>query len=376
MSQPHESRTEPIPGSTPPAILVIDDEPSGAAVIQALLHREGYCMVHRDSGEKALAEMETIAPDLILLDVMMPGLSGIEVCDRLKSDSQWQHIPIIMVTALSSKEDLANALESGADDFITKPVNGVELRARVRSMLRIKQQYDALKATLQLREDMSDMVVHDLRNPTAKILLSSELLLLAGLSGKAMERVQMIGAAARSLNSLINDLLLMAKMDAGKLILHPSRFDLNALARSISVDFEEVLEQKCLRIQTEVPPTEQPILADQNLIHRLIDNLMSNAIKFSPRNSTITLLVEPLSGVTSEEGKSLQVRIEVADQGPGVKEELRQQIFKKYEIGETASGVTQIGLGLTFCKIVAEAHGGRIFVENNTPRGAIFTVEI
>lgn len=96
MSQPHESRTEPIPGSTPPAILVIDDEPSGAAVIQALLHREGYCMVHRDSGEKALAEMETIAPDLILLDVMMPGLSGIEVCDRLKSDSQWQHIPIIM----------------------------------------------------------------------------------------------------------------------------------------------------------------------------------------------------------------------------------------------------------------------------------------
>lgn len=376
MSQPHESQTESVPVSTTPSILVVDDEPSGAAVIQALLHREGYRMIYRDSGEKALAEMEAIAPDLILLDVMMPGLSGIEVCDRLKSDNHWQHIPIIMVTALSSKEDLANALEAGADDFITKPVNGVELRARVRSMLRIKHQYDALKATLQLREDMSDMVVHDLRNPTAKILLSSELLLLAGLSGKAMERVQMIGAAARSLNSLINDLLLMAKMDAGKLVLHPSRFDFNALARNISVDFEEVLNQKCLHLQTEIPDTEHTIVADQNLIHRLIDNLMSNAIKFSPRNSTITLTIEVLSNGASQEGKPTQTRLGIADQGPGVKEELRQQIFKKYEIGETASGVTQIGLGLAFCKIVAEAHGGRIFVENNTPQGAIFIVEI
>ncbi|MBD1909319.1 MULTISPECIES: hybrid sensor histidine kinase/response regulator [unclassified Leptolyngbya] len=376
MSQPHESQTESAPAPTPPSILVVDDEPSGAAVIQALLHREGYRMTYRDSGEKALAEMEAIAPDLILLDVMMPGLNGIEVCDRLKSDSQWQHIPIIMVTALSSKEDLANALETGADDFITKPVNGVELRARVRSMLRIKQQYDALKATLQLREDMSDMVVHDLRNPTAKILLSSELLLLAGLSGKEMERVQMIGAAARSLNSLINDLLLMAKMDAGKLILHASWFDLNALLRNITTDLQEVLNQRNLRLETEIPNTEHTILADQNLLHRLIDNLMSNAIKFSPRNSTITLRVEWLSGAASEDGKPIQVRIEVADEGPGVKEELRQQIFKKYEIGESASGVTQIGLGLAFCKIVAEAHGGRIFVENNMPRGAIFTVEL
>jgi two-component system, sensor histidine kinase and response regulator len=242
-------------------------------------------------------------------------------------------------------------------------------------MLRIKQQYDALKATLQLREDMSNMVVHDLRNPTAIILLSAQMLLLNNFHGKELERIQMIETSARTLNSLINDLLLMAKMEAGKLLLNFTDVDINALAAIVLSDFQEIARSKNLRLESQIPAINRWISADLNLLHRLMDNLLSNAVKFSPAGSRITLRIEyPPESIPV--GQLPQVRIQVVDAGPGVKEEQREQIFRKYEIGAMVSGVTQIGLGLTFCKIVAEAHGGRIFVEENVPQGSIFTVEI
>jgi two-component system sensor histidine kinase/response regulator len=125
-------------------ILVIDDEESIFEVIEGLLYREGYNLIYIESGQKALTCIDEVQPDVILLDLMMPELDGIETCQRFKSNERWSHIPIIMVTALSSKEDLARSLDAGADDFLSKPINSLELRARVRSMLRIKLQYDTL----------------------------------------------------------------------------------------------------------------------------------------------------------------------------------------------------------------------------------------
>jgi two-component system, sensor histidine kinase and response regulator len=375
MSQFFDPEREMTPVSTVPSILVIDDEPAGFAVVKGLLHREGYALSYMEGGREALRHLETTTPDVILLDVMMPDMDGIEVCRHIKANPAWQHIPIIMVTALNTKEDLARSLQTGADDFITKPVSGAELRARVRSMLRIKQQYDALKATLQLREDMSNMVVHDLRNPTAIILLSAQMLLLNNFNGKELERIQMIETSARTLNSLINDLLLMAKMEAGKLLLNSTDVDVNALAAVVLSDFQEIARSKRLRLESQIPATNRWISADLNLLHRLMDNLLSNAVKFSPSGSHVTLRIE-YPPESAPDNPFPQVRIQVADVGPGVKEEQREQIFRKYEIGATINGVTQIGLGLTFCKIVAEAHGGRIFVEENVPQGSIFTVEI
>ncbi len=132
-------------------LLVIDDEESIFEVIEALLYREGYEFIYLTSGIEALTKIDDIQPDVILLDLMMPEMDGIETCQQIKSNERWRPIPIIMVTALSSKEDLARCLEAGADDFLSKPINSIELRARVRSMLRIKLQYDALVATQQLR---------------------------------------------------------------------------------------------------------------------------------------------------------------------------------------------------------------------------------
>jgi DNA-binding response OmpR family regulator len=145
LNQPHS------PSQKIPRILVIDDEESIFEVVEGLLYREGYELSYVSSGKEALEQIDDIQPDVILLDLMMPNMDGIQTCQRIKANDRWCHIPIIMVTALSSKQDLARSLDAGADDFLSKPINSLEMRARVRSMLRIKFQYDALDANQRLR---------------------------------------------------------------------------------------------------------------------------------------------------------------------------------------------------------------------------------
>lgn len=130
---------------TAPSILIVDDNPTGQQIIRGMLFEQNYELNFASNGQEALQQVDHLKPDLLLLDVMMPGLDGFEVCQQLKANEEWQHIPVILVTALNSKEDLVHGLNVGADDFISKPVNGLELRARIRSMLRIKKQYDKLK---------------------------------------------------------------------------------------------------------------------------------------------------------------------------------------------------------------------------------------
>jgi two-component system sensor histidine kinase/response regulator len=206
---------------TQPSILVIDDEPDNFDVVETLLDSENYLIHYAPSGQQALSRLQIFQPDLILLDVMMPDLDGMEVCRRIKADKIWQAVPIIMLTALTAKEDLARCLAAGADDFISKPVNGVELRARVHSMLRIKQQHDNMQALFKLREDMVNMIVHDLRNPLSSIVLSTEILRFPGLSTQKQQRkIDQIAIASHQLQTLIDSLLIMAKLESGKMVLH------------------------------------------------------------------------------------------------------------------------------------------------------------
>ncbi len=149
------------------SILVVDDEPDNFDVIEALLASENYELHYANCGQDALTCLEKFNPDVILLDMMMPGMNGIEVCQQIELMSQWQAVPIIMVTALSSKEDLARCIAAGADDFINKPVNGLELRARVNSMLRIKKQHDRIQSFSKLQRNN----IHSLANNLNEIRL-------------------------------------------------------------------------------------------------------------------------------------------------------------------------------------------------------------
>jgi two-component system sensor histidine kinase/response regulator len=354
------------------SVWVVDDEPNGFEVIELLLRREGYHLTYFDSGIEALSRLEKSLPDVILLDVMMPELDGIETCRRVKATPNRQPIPVIMVTALDSKEDLARSLESGADDFLTKPVNGLELRARVRSMLRIKQQYDALQATMNLRRDLSKLVVEDLRQPMSTVLLGSHLLLQSNLEPKDRERTEMVYAAGLEIDAVINGLVRLAKMESGRLMLNRVEVDLCELAEVVIANFQSIARSKQINLIADLPEQRQWVAIDANLFHRLLDNLIANAIQFSPAESTITLQIELPD--PAESIKHAIVR--VIDEGSAISQDLQQSILTNYESGTLISGTSQIGLALAFCKMVAEAHGGKIEIEPNQSQGSVITIEI
>jgi signal transduction histidine kinase len=354
------------------SILIVDDQPSVRDVLKGFLLQETYELAFAANGQEALAVFETVQPDLVLLDVMMPGMDGFEVCQQIKSVKAWHHIPIILVTALDSKEDMAHGLDSGADDFLSKPINPIELRARVRSLLRIKRQFDELQATMQLREDLAAMIVHDMRGSITPILGRAELMLLRSknLSPAQIEDLNSIRENSYSLNTFLNDILMLAKMEQGALMIHRSSVNINHLVQQATDHHALMVRSRNIELTTDLPPTGRELSLDANLFRRLLDNLISNALKFSPGESTVTIRV-------AYPEHEAQLRLQVIDEGPGVPLAYRHSIFERFKIVELKhKNISQVGLGLTFCKLVAEAHGGRIYVSDNEPTGAVFTVEV
>lgn len=344
--------------------------------MEMLLLREGYELSFAADGYEALSHLDEESADVILLDVMMPGMDGFELCERLRRNPKWQHVPIILVTALDSKQDLARGLDAGADDFLHKPYNGLELRARVRSMLRIKQRHDELATALKLRDDLSSMIVHDIRSPLSSILIYCDL--LEAEIGQESNALQTIRTEAGRLSGFLTDMLMMAKMEHGRLILSRSKVDLNELATAVCNSFKQLARLKEIHLVLQLPEEVRTIMVDASLWRRVLDNLLSNAVKFSPTGGTVTLRVEyPESDSEVTAVSTNQTRIQVIDEGPGIPAEHRETIFDKFEIiAAKRRDVTQVGLGLAFCKMVVVAHDGRIFMQPNQPRGSIFTVEL
>ncbi|MCB8980469.1 MAG: hybrid sensor histidine kinase/response regulator [Ardenticatenaceae bacterium] len=359
-----------------PQILIVDDEPYARQTIEMLLLKESYELFFAEDAHEALAQLDDEIPDVILSDVMMPNMDGFELCQRIKRNPKWNHVPIILVTALDSKQDLARGLEAGADDFLHKPINGLELRARVRSMLRIKLRHDELQAALQMRQDLANMIVHDIRSPLSTILIYCDL--LEGELGGHVPTLETIRGEANRLSSFLTDMLMMAKMEHGRLMLSHSPVDVNEMATAVRDSYAPMAKLKDINLDLDLPEQGTQMMLDANLWRRVLDNLLSNALKFSPTGGRVTLRVryEPGQSTVSN-GNRPHLHLQVIDEGPGIAPEHHETIFDKFQI--VASGrrdVKQVGLGLAFCKMVVEAHNGRIFVVSNSPRGSVFTVEL
>ncbi|MBP0000512.1 MAG: response regulator [Cyanobacteria bacterium SID2] len=360
------------------SILIVDDDPDNFDVLETLLSSSSsetvtepdYQLYYAASGREAIENLSIFQPDLILLDVMMPEMDGIETCRRIKAMSKWQNVPIIMVTALSEKSDLARCLNAGADDFISKPVNSIELRSRVRSMLRIKKQYDELQSLIKFREDMVKTIVHDLRNPLTHIAIGLELLLNTEYPPeKQKKKLSKIYLSTQRTQKLVGNLLDISLFEAGKIKLDRTEVYLDNIIKSSMLNLKDIATQKNQSLVIRYPKeSKKTVSVDVDLIQRVFDNLISNAIKFSPENSQIVARLECL--------KSEGSRIQVIDSGPGVPDSLQEKIFETYEVGTLMPGISQIGLGLAFCKMVVAAHGGTITVKNRVPQGAIFEIAL
>ncbi|MGI0482656.1 response regulator [Geminocystis sp. CENA526] len=351
------------------SLLIIDDDPNNFDVIEGLLYKYNYSLYYLTSGIGILEQLAMIKPDLILLDVMMPDLNGIEVCKIIKADQRWKSIPIIMVTALEEKKDLALCLDAGADDFISKPVNSIELSARVNSMLRIKQQYDFLQESLMLRQEMTNIIIHDLRNPLANILLCAGILKMPNISPNiSTAKIDEIITSSQVLNNQIDNLLQMAKIQSGKIILDYELTNINQFLITSIDDFKTIAQSKNIELLLNLPSDDITVYFDRQIMKRVLDNLLSNAIKFSPKNSNVICQLNYLESDT--------IQIKIIDTAIPIPDEKKEVIFEKYQIGLPLKGVKQIGLGLAFCKLGIEAHHGIIRVENNPDGGNIFIIEL
>lgn len=360
-------------------ILVVDDESVGREILAEMLNGQGYEFLFADSGEEAIAQTLAYMPDLILLDVMMPGLNGFDVCRYLRAKPNTQHTPIILVTALDGDDSLVRGIDAGADDFLHKPVKRLELQARVRSMLRIKHQYDELTQLLQIREDLANMIVHDIRNPLTIIYGTAQTMRERASEPENIRETDNLVRQVRRLESFMNDLLSIAKMEQGQLVVNQTITDINGLVENVYHSYEEAANLRHIKIVSAVSPAPCQASIDPTLFERVLDNLVVNALKYSPAYSTVTLMTKSLANgtATSEKFNTPQVRIQVLDQGLGIPAEYRETVFNKYEIvASKNTNISQVGLGLPFCKMVVDAHGGAISITDNRPSGTIFTVDI
>jgi PAS domain S-box-containing protein len=238
--------------------------------------------------------------------------------------------------------------------------------------IELQQLVQLREEALTLREDMSNMIVHDLRNPLSGILLSAEIIKKYGdrpdqqaLMAKKAEQILKSG---NRLKAMIDSLLLMAKLESGKILFNPVPTDLHELGTAIVSDFELTAQSQRIELKGELPSPGNSIIIDAVILRRVIENLISNALKFSPPNSQVWLQIEYLP--------ENHLRVKVIDNGPGVSPDRAEEIFKKFEIGTVKQNVSQIGLGLAFCKMAVEAQGGTLAIAPNQPQGSIFTVEI
>ncbi len=362
--------------TAPANVLVVDDTVENLRLIASMLGQQGYEVRPVTNGRQALLAVERDPPDLILLDINMPGMNGYEVCARLKKNEALKDVPVIFLTALSDVADKIRAFEAGGVDYITKPFRMEEVHARVRTHLALRQSarelersYARLRELEQLRDDLVHMIVHDMRSPLM-VLKGHLALLRQGGVGKfsAEADADLVSAlqAADHLKNMANELLDMSRLEEGKLPIVPEPHDLVALVAEVTADVR-VLDRARAFCVTGVKTVL--VACDGRLIRRVLQNLVSNAVKHTPAGSAIDIDVSVTGGVA---------RVAVSDRGPGIPGEARTRIFEKFgTVMSLREGkFHSAGIGLAFCKLAVEAHGGAIGVEARKPRGSVFWFEL
>ncbi len=358
----------------PANILVVDDEPENLRLLCTILGQSGYEVRPVTNGRQALQAAELHPPDLVLLDVTMPDMDGYEVCAALKGNARFKDVPVIFLTALNEIADKLRAFEAGGVDYVTKPFQLEEVQARVKTHLALRranvdltESYERLKALEQLRDDLVHMVVHDMRSPLSALVAHLELVQEdRGLSADGKRDLRVALQGARSLARMTYDLLDVSRLESGSMPLLAATYDLVQLADDARATLQGLARERTITVEAADPVSA---FCDAKLIARVLQNLIGNAIKHTPADSDVTVAVT---------GNDDGVRVTVSDLGPGVPVEARRRIFEKFG---TVDGVGSTrhhsaGLGLAFCKLAVEAHGGTIGVEPREPHGSHFWFEL
>ncbi len=359
-------------------ILIVDDTPANIDVLDLFLEKEGYKISIAQSGESALDLAARISPDLILLDVMMPGIDGFETCLSLKSSEKTKDIPIIFITARNEPADIVKGFSVGGVDYITKPFSQEEVCARIYLHLKLKTLMADLEAKNKKLAELNDlknkflgMASHDLRNPISTIQGFSKIMLDHGDTLAEVDKrefLQSIHKVSNDMLTLLGDLLNISTIESGNLDLQIQPDSLVKLVEERVRMYQVMAERKNIATHLDIEEIAD-FSFDANRISQVIDNLLSNAIKFSPPGKDIYIWLGKNKG---------QAKFSVRDQGPGISPEDQDKLFKHFQKlkARPTADESSHGLGLAIAKKMVEAHEGKITVESHSGSGATFSFEI
>lgn len=359
----------------PASVLVVDDTAENLHLLAAMLTAHGFEVRPVTSGRQALQAARSAAPDVILLDISMPEMDGVEVCRRLKADEALREIPVIFLTALADPSAKAEAFAVGGADYVTKPFRIDEVLARVavhaklrRSHLELGESLARLRALERLRDDLVQMVIHDMRTPLMAMIMLLRCVErdLGALDRGIGEDLTLAIQSASAVNRMANDVLDVSRLEEGKLPLELGTHDVTGICREVVARLA-ILDRSC-RIDVDAD-TPLELRCDVAVVGRVVENLVSNAIKHTPAGGTVRVTAG------RREGRG---RVEVRDEGSGVAPEERRRIFEKFGAldARRAGAYHSAGLGLAFCKLAVEAHGGQLGVDPADPKGSIFWFEL
>ena len=349
----------------PETILIVDDTPANLGVLVETLGEAGYQLRVAEDGEEALEQVAQTLPDIILLDVMMPGLDGFETCRRLKSRPATREIPVLFMTALTETIDKVKAFSVGAVDYLTKPIEHEEALARIRTHLALRRLQRELAAQLAQREQFIRIASHDLRNPLGLILIASEL----------ARRHNQAPVIAGFLEEVNESALLMRRIL--ETFLNPQRplqDSLQAIDANELVEFARSLHQpaadrKTTTLKLELETSLPPMVGSETHASQALSNYVGNALKFTPPGGSV--IVKTLRN-------GHYIRIEVLDNGPGIPPAERPQLFTEYAklSPRPTAGEESNGLGLSIVKTLVETQGGRVGADFPREGGSVFWLEL
>lgn len=360
-------------------LLVVDDVQTNVLLLKALLGKEGYGILVANNGQEALEVIRNENPDLILLDVMMPGMDGFEVAERLKSEEFRCEIPIIFMTALDDTQSIVNGFKLGVGDFISKPFRKEELMVRIKHQLSlvaarriIEEKNEELRKTIAGRDKMYSVIAHDLRSPMASMKMLLNTIMMSVEKDKIdpdiFDMLEMSNKTSEEVFSLLDNLLKWTKSQLGKLTVIPQKLDISGLADGVVEVMNSVAEVKHIKL-IRTDHESFFVYVDIEMIKSILRNLISNAVKFSNPDSEIKV------GIKAEDGK---VIVSVTDSGKGIKKEDQHKLLKDSTHFTTYGTNSEegSGLGLLLCRDFARKNGGELWFESEENLGSVFSFSL
>lgn len=360
-------------------ILIVDDDRVNIRILRGILQKEGYVLADASTGEDALKLVDEFDPDLVLLDVVMPGINGFETCRTLKRTHPDNCPPVIFITAKSASDDVVEGLSAGGVDYLPKPFQPKEVIARIRTHLHnqllTEQQLSLVEQLSKANEAKNrflGMAAHDLRNPLASVRGLAEFLregTVGQLTPDQLDLVNTIHDASQQMLAMVNELLDLATIESGELKIQPATHNFaDLIEKSVFLANIDAARKKT-RLEFSPPAEACYVSIDVAKMQQVVDNLLSNATKYSPPGSTITVELRRAAG---------HAVLGVKDQGPGIPENERDRLFKDFGrlSVKPTGGEKSTGLGLAICRKIVDAHHGAIEAENLSGGGCEFRVTL